>query len=1319
MNKRTIAFMAIFFLLIPSTYATIYNVNKTENGTKARLYVDPGYVSLPVGETFTIYVKVEDIVDLYGVDIQLGWDETIIRYVSHQKYIPVEDYPDGVLHKPTVPVKDDVFEGSPPGTADPNSDYWLAEASMLPAEPFAGSGIVFEMTFEVVGVGYTSINITTTTLAAVDGSPIPVEIVDGEFNNGIHDIAVTDVSRSPKSVVAGEPVFVDVTVENLGNFLEQVAITAYYDGSVIDTRTDIMLDAGDVVVLRFEWDTTGVSPGTYLISASVEIMEGEDDNPENNFLEDDYVTVTTGPPPPPPITGKIQVEWSNYSGYPDYPFGGQYHNGEYPVWKNFTIVNGFKDDSIVYISVKYPETSPAFKPAEYLIQTVPNEQCWTIKVNLDDRLIEFIAEDEGILPGGYGIVSIKFIEGPTAEDCSKGHEFAITVSCGSCYSKTFYLTEYIDKTPPSVKITFPAATDPKENYAFIKRNDGYIWLLLPNSTNRKYDWLWINGTASDFCSGINRVEIWINGTYMGDATLSGPVGSKKVSWWWRTDPTKNLAFWKKEHWYYVIARAYDNSVNNEKTIPPHGGHPELPLTNYQDTVKHWFFWIGREGPVVTVCQDHKPLDWVPGNGRVDVWGETGFYPNTDVEIHLENELYGIKIHLATVKADNYGRFYKIIHHLPEVPRKPTCGDLWKIRAIQPTKDLEGSDSFAIIPWITFENTFAQNDPRTWQTTKMGYVKDTIMVYGHGFLPSKQKKWDPYGTVYVEVVYTDVAPLESWSWREVFNGTGQFNWDNLAWYPRLSEKVLATVKTDENGYWKAKIQIPQSFGGLHAIYAREVRLETERGKPGPISKYTLVRSGWPECTGVLKEAQAVIFDVWPTIKITPSTALTDQYVTITGEGLPLPKYYELWINEEPVVEDRDWCLVLDFGPYEQWVNKRIRNNEFDLSWAIGVWYPFSLYSPDPAMVLESPVWKGKLTSITMDFAAEYELPPYELPLQFHIGSKYLKVPVLPANNYEVYLYYFDKNTGDFVKGDHDAKTWVDVLKDPLNINVEVGGTHFPGEVMNVFVHVDVDGIAADATTLSLELYKGDTLIATLTYNKVSTGVYVATFPIETGEGDYFVKATASKDYETFTLYGSAAAGFTVTASLEGYILDLNNTIADVVIPDLGQIKLDLSTVNFKLVDITDGMATIEGDMGTLTANVSDINVRLVALKNLEGTVQNLDGNVADLQNIVVKINTTVGELERSLDDLQGVITVKGDIATIQTELGEIKGKVVSIEGTLEGKLARIETDIGNIYADTNKIRYDVGLQPVTIGLSLIAALAAIIAAALILRKVYLQ
>jgi len=336
MKKTKIVIWILLSTLLLSIYGSVLTTRASNSTPKPKLYVDPASVTGAVGSTFTINVKISDVTDLYGVDIQFTWDPTIIRYVSHQKHIPVETYPDGILHSPTVPVKDDVDESASMPGAAPGTRYWLAEASMIPADPFSGDGIVFNMTFEVVDVGSCLLEIVSSTLSDSSGNPIDHDVVNGEFSNvvKIHDIAVTDVSASPTSVVAGDSVFVDVTVENLGDFSEVASVTAFYDGGVVGTRTDLSLNPGDSVALRFEWDTTGVAQRTYVISASASIVEGEDENPDNNFLEDGTVTILSGPPPPPPITGKIEVQWGNYSGYPDYPFGGQFHNGEYPVWKN-------------------------------------------------------------------------------------------------------------------------------------------------------------------------------------------------------------------------------------------------------------------------------------------------------------------------------------------------------------------------------------------------------------------------------------------------------------------------------------------------------------------------------------------------------------------------------------------------------------------------------------------------------------------------------------------------------------------------------------------------------------------------------------------------------------------------------------------------------------------------------------------------------------------------------------------------------------------------------------------------------------------------
>jgi hypothetical protein len=1338
MKKRTIPLLAMLLVMTMSAYAQISFIKAITEET-TRVYVDPASISRPTGDTFSIAVKVSDVVNLYGIDLQFAWDPTIIKYVSHKKMIPVDTNPGGIMHPPTLPIRDVVDETANIPDAEPGTMYWLAEASMLPAKGFNGTGSAFEMTFKVVGTGSCVLKIISSSLADTMGFPIAHQTVDGTFSNeapAVHDVAVIGVTPSASNGYVGDVLPIDVAVKNLGTVAETFDVTANYDGSSIGTKTSGSLGANTTKHLTFNWDTAAVAPGTYTISATAATVPGET-NTENNFYSDG--TVTLQQKPQPPTTGKtFDVQWTNYSGSPMYPYwGGKYHDGTYPVWKNFTVLyNGDADDRLIYVSVKYPEATPSFKPDYYVIGSVPDGQHWTVTTNLNDRTIEFMAQEGGIAPGGYAIVSIRFIQGPTAEDCEVGHEFAVTVSERSTAGQTFYLKEYIDKTAPKVEITFPEATTPGGmGYAF-KSIGGSIWVQMPNGTNKNIRWLWINGTASDECSGINRIEMRVNGTYMGDAFLSGPIMSKRVTWWWFVDPTVNPRFWKQESWFYVVARAYDNSVNGNETVPAHGRHPTIPMTNYADTSRHWFFWIGTE-PRIQLQDQPMPrgqiLSWVPGNGRVDINATTGFYPNGNVDIYLEStngesDPYNIRIRLTTVTADNYGRFYTIIRHLPEVPRMPATTDRWTIRAT----DIKGntrSTQFHIIPWITYENTMTQGNTAVCDTTKKGNVfDDNIPVYGHGFLPSRQARYDQFSTVYVEIVYTDVAPLEKWTERRVFNGTSEFNWDNLEWSPRLSEVVLATVSTDANGYWSALITIPQSYGGLHAIYAREARIVTDLGMPGP--NPTFVRSGWPECTSVDKEEQAIIFDVWPTIAITPGTAITDQYVTITAEGLPLPKYYKLWKNGNPVVSNRDWCLVLDFGPCEQWVfeNKRIRNNELDLAWVMETWYPFASYTPDIADHLDSPVWKGKLTSVTTEFTSE------EPELQFHIGSKFLKVPMLPANNYPVTLYYFDKNTESYVY-DHEATTTVMVLKDPLNVHVEVGTLHFPGEIVNALIQIDVDGIPADVNTLTIALYKGETLNRTLPFRRVDVGIYAANFVCPKDEGDYFIRATVAKNYETFTLYGSATAAFTMSATLNGFnarLIAIEGKVAK-LITDVGELEFDVSKINTTVVSIDGRVVKLSSDVGSLTTDVDAINATVVAIQGktakietilgpINVSVSSINAVISGLHDDVVVVQTEVGTLEAKLKELNGITSIVDDVATIKTDLGEVKGKVLR----LEGDTATIKTDIGTITTKADSIsgnmssmQGNVGLTPITIGLSLLAALAAIAAAALILRKVYLK
>lgn len=142
-----------------------------------RLYVDPASVGVGVGETFTIAVRLDDVFELYGLDIQFAWNPTLLTYIDHTVKVPVETYPDGILYDYTMIVVNTVDEIA--GT------YQLVCSSMAPAPSFNGSGIVFEMTFEVQDVGACTLDIVSSDLVSGPTIVGPIEhtVEDGYFDN--------------------------------------------------------------------------------------------------------------------------------------------------------------------------------------------------------------------------------------------------------------------------------------------------------------------------------------------------------------------------------------------------------------------------------------------------------------------------------------------------------------------------------------------------------------------------------------------------------------------------------------------------------------------------------------------------------------------------------------------------------------------------------------------------------------------------------------------------------------------------------------------------------------------------------------------------------------------------------------------------------------------------------------------------------------------------------------------------------------------------------------------------------------------------------
>jgi len=113
---------------------------------------------------------------------------------------------------------------------------------------------------------------------------------------GVHDIAITNIVRSPTEVTVGDTVDIDVTVRNNGSYSETFDVIVKYDTTVIDTHS-MSLSSRSTITESFSWDTTGVADGTYTISAEVPAVTGETDTDDNVFI-DGTVKVTLPEEPP-------------------------------------------------------------------------------------------------------------------------------------------------------------------------------------------------------------------------------------------------------------------------------------------------------------------------------------------------------------------------------------------------------------------------------------------------------------------------------------------------------------------------------------------------------------------------------------------------------------------------------------------------------------------------------------------------------------------------------------------------------------------------------------------------------------------------------------------------------------------------------------------------------------------------------------------------------------------------------------------------------------------------------------------------------------
>ena len=270
-----IVFLIIFLLSICTT------PTPAENAEKPLLYVDPPTVlDLEPCQNFTIEVKIANITDLYGFDLKLSWDPSILEYVSHTVMVPVETHPGGVLHEPVLPVKDKVDKDA--------GIYECAYSQMGDTPTFNGSGTIFSMTFHVVGLGNCEIKFTYYKFVDEEAVPLDIDVQNGYFQNYVPP------PPPPAKIYVSPQKIIDSTLQVCKNF-------------------SISIKVSDIVDLyHFElWMSYNT---TILDVTSIYVNETFNPNIETEIFESEGLLRTAGwlTPPSPSIEGSATLVYITF-----------------------------------------------------------------------------------------------------------------------------------------------------------------------------------------------------------------------------------------------------------------------------------------------------------------------------------------------------------------------------------------------------------------------------------------------------------------------------------------------------------------------------------------------------------------------------------------------------------------------------------------------------------------------------------------------------------------------------------------------------------------------------------------------------------------------------------------------------------------------------------------------------------------------------------------------------------------------------------------------------------------------------------------------
>jgi hypothetical protein len=135
--------------------------------------IDPAEQDVSVGQEVTVDVYVADVVGLYGADVRLSFDPTLLAVNDANPGLPGVQVALGPLltRSQYFAIRNEADNGA--GT------IWVALTQLNPAPPVNGSDVVMKVTFHALAEGAGTLHVSGVELADRNGSAIPAATQDG------------------------------------------------------------------------------------------------------------------------------------------------------------------------------------------------------------------------------------------------------------------------------------------------------------------------------------------------------------------------------------------------------------------------------------------------------------------------------------------------------------------------------------------------------------------------------------------------------------------------------------------------------------------------------------------------------------------------------------------------------------------------------------------------------------------------------------------------------------------------------------------------------------------------------------------------------------------------------------------------------------------------------------------------------------------------------------------------------------------------------------------------------------------------------------